>query len=178
VTRPHEAGLLVRYESRRSAIALLLIGVVAIASCTRSVETTSTGGPGQDIYGHGSLDIRSSQGRVELAVRIASTQEAQRQGLMGETSLAQNAGMAFTYDRPTMAPFWMKGTTIPLSIAYWDGRNRIVDILDMEPCTSDPCPLYRSDSEFTGAVEVNRGFFERHGVRIGDTVDLNAFGSD
>jgi hypothetical protein len=96
---------------------------------------------------------------------------------MGETSLAQNAGMVFTYERSTMASFWMKDTTIPLSIAYWNGENRIVDILDMEPCTSDPCPLYRSHAWFTGAVEVNRGFFERHGVRIGDTVDLNTFGT-
>ena len=173
MTRIHDAGLPVR-----SAMSLLLVAIMAMASCNGTVEPTPPGGPGGDIYGHGSLEIHSSRGRVELSVRIASTAAAKAKGLMGEATLAQGAGMAFTYERPTTAPFWMKDTTIPLSIAYWNGENRIVDILDMEPCTADPCPLYRSDSAFTGAVEVNRGYFERHGVRIGDTVELNTFGSD
>jgi len=172
VTPFHEAG-----SPGRAGITLLLIGVLAMTSCNKTVEATPAGGPGGDIYGHGSLEIHSSQGRVELSVRIASTPAAKAKGLMGEPTLAQNAGMVFTYEGPTTVPFWMKDTRIPLSIAYWDKENRIVDILDMEPCTSGPCPLYRSSSPYLGAVEVNRGFFERHGVRIGDAVELNTFGS-
>jgi len=92
---------------------------------------------------------------------------------MHQTHLPENAGVAFLSDGPTTTPFWMKDTTIPLSVAYWNSRNRIVDMLDMSPCASDPCPLYRSSQPYVGAVEVNRGFFEQHGVTIGDRVQLN-----
>ncbi len=121
--------------------------------------------------------MSGEEGTVRVSVRIAATQETQRQGLMTEASLADNAGMAFTYPSPTDVPFWMKDTTIPLSIAFWNRQGRIVDMLDMDPCTSESCPLYRSDAPFVGAVEVNQGFFDQHGVRTGDTVELNAFGT-
>jgi uncharacterized membrane protein (UPF0127 family) len=125
-------------------------------------------------FEHATLLFHSDQGSVRLSVRIAATQEAQRQGLMGEARLADNAGMAFTYSSPTDAPFWMKDTTIPLSIAFWNRQGRIVDMLDMDPCTSESCPLYRSDAPFVGAVEVNQGYFDQHEVRTGDTVKLSA----
>jgi uncharacterized protein len=68
--------------------------------------------------------------------------------------------------------FWMKDTVIPLSIAFWDDDGRIVSILDMDPCTEDPCPTYGPDEPFVGAVEVDPGTFERHGVTPGDRVQL------
>ncbi len=86
--------------------------------------------------------------------------------------LAPNAGMAFLFDRPTENRFWMKNTLIPLSIAFWDEAGRIVSIVDMAPCREDPCPLYSAGTSYIGAVEVNRGFFKAHGVKVGDRVDL------
>jgi len=92
---------------------------------------------------------------------------------MGRRSLAPDAGMVFFEDGPTDATFWMKDTLIPLSIAFWTSGGRIVDLLDMEPCRADPCLLYRSRAPYVGAVEVNRGFFEAHGVTLGDLVRLD-----
>ena len=80
--------------------------------------------------------------------------------------------MAFLFDRPTSSSFWMKDTLIPLSIAFWDRSRRIVAILDMAPCRRSPCPLYSPGTSYIGAVEVNRGFFRQHGVRVGDRVEL------
>jgi hypothetical protein len=144
--------------------------LVAFVSCVGKSPTP------HGTFGHGTLVVHAEPGSVRLSVRIAATTEAQRQGLMGEADLAENSGMAFVHDQPSSTPFWMKDTTIPLSIAFWNRRYRIVDILDMAPCTSDSCPLYRSPSPYIGAVEVNQGFFDRHEVRIGDTVQLNQFG--
>ena len=66
----------------------------------------------------------------------------------------------------------MKDTLIPLSIAFWDEDGRIVGIQDMEPCTADPCPTYGSPEPYVGALEVNQGFFDEHGVVIGDRIEL------
>jgi uncharacterized membrane protein (UPF0127 family) len=116
--------------------------------------------------------IGSADGRTALDVQIASTTEERTHGLMGRTSLGRDDGLAYVFDSPTTDAFWMKDTTIPLSIAFWDADGRIVDILDMTPCRGDPCRRYRSRTPYRGAVEANRGYFDRHGVAIGDRVRL------
>jgi uncharacterized protein len=155
-----------RPDHRSFRAAALLLAIVTLASCSSAQDH-------QPSFGHGTLSIRSPNGPVTLAVRTASTAEAKAQGLMGQSHLPVGSGMAFLSDHPTTTPFWMKDTTIPLSVAFWNTHHRIVDMLDMSPCTADPCPLYRSSSPYVGAVEVNRGFFEDHGVGVGDTVQLH-----
>lgn len=91
---------------------------------------------------------------------------------MGRTALPSDQGMVFVFGRPTTDRFWMKDTLIPLSIAFWDERNRVVAILDMPPCRADPCPTYGPDQPYDGAVEVNLGYFADHGIEVGDHVEL------
>lgn len=140
---------------------LLLAACLALAGCT-GAETLPTG----------TLRIQSQNGDVELLVEIAETGSDRSRGLQGRSELAENSGMAFVFDEPEHGPFTMDDTAIPLSIAFWDEDGRIVDILDMNPCRTDPCPLYESRSAFVGAVEVNQGFFRDHGVAVGDRVEL------
>jgi uncharacterized membrane protein (UPF0127 family) len=80
--------------------------------------------------------------------------------------------MVFRYSEDTRRWFWMKGTLIPLSIAFVDARERIVRILDMVPCRADPCPRYEPEVAYRSALEVNRGAFERWGVSVGDRVTI------
>ena len=118
------------------------------------------------------LSIRTDDGTVSLDLQVADTPEERQMGLMGRESLSPYDGMAFVWEEPVVGTFWMKDTVIPLSIAFWDDDGRIVSILDMDPCTEDPCPTYGPDEPFVGAVEVDRGTFERHGVTLGDRVQL------
>jgi uncharacterized membrane protein (UPF0127 family) len=92
---------------------------------------------------------------------------------MDRTSLAADRGMVFLFDEPGDGGFWMKDTTIPLSIAFWDEHGRIVATLDMDPCRGDPCPLYSPGVTYVGAVEANRGYFVAHGISTGDRVALS-----
>jgi uncharacterized membrane protein (UPF0127 family) len=109
---------------------------------------------------------------VTLAVEVADTPDERATGLMNREQLAPYDGMAFVWDDPVRTSFWMKDTLIPLSIAFWNEEGRIVSILDMEPCASDPCPGYDPGVEFVGAVEVSRGLFAERGVALGDRVEL------
>jgi uncharacterized membrane protein (UPF0127 family) len=116
--------------------------------------------------------IRTTGGTIELEnLEVALTPESQARGLMGRASLPKDGGMAFLFDGQTRAAFWMKDTLIPLSILFWQGDGRIIDILDMSPCRADPCPVYRASAPYVGAIEMNRGAFERLGVEVGDTLD-------
>lgn len=118
------------------------------------------------------LTVVTRSGDVEFDVRIAETPDARAEGLMGVRTLAPNAGMVFLFDASTNGAFWMKGTLIPLSIAFWDGDGRIVAMLDMTPCSAEPCPFYSPGHDYVGALEVNHGELSERGVRIGDVVRL------
>ena len=119
-----------------------------------------------------SLSIRTEGGTVLLEVQIADTPAERQTGLMGRESLSPYDGMAFVWDEPIQSSFWMKDTLIPLSIAFWDEDGRIISILDMDPCTGDPCPSYGPGEPFIGAVEVDKGTLGRAGVAVGDIVEF------
>jgi uncharacterized membrane protein (UPF0127 family) len=120
----------------------------------------------------GTAVIRTPAKTVTVRVEIARTEAQLERGLMGRKALARNGGMAFLFGAPTRARFWMKDTLIPLSIAFWNKRGRIVRILDMAPCRADPCKLYDPGAAVSGALEVNRGAFKRWGVRPGAHVTV------
>ena len=75
-----------------------------------------------------------------LYVDVADTPEERREGLMGVEDLPADEGMAFVFDEPVSSTFWMKDTLIPLSIAFVGEDDRVIGVLDMQPCEADPCP--------------------------------------
>ena len=144
----------------RPAVLLALL----LASC----------GGGNDVSGEGGavLTIDTGESTVELQVEIADTTEEQQKGLMGRESLPEDAGMVFLHETPSGGGFWMKNTLIPLTVAFWDESNEILEMIDMEPCEEDPCTVYTPAASWIGAVEVNQGYLEEQGVEVGDTVTL------
>lgn len=114
-------------------------------------------------------------GNKPLKVNLAITPEQQTRGLMNiqgmpPTKLPENEGMLFIYRREEMISFWMKNTTIPLSIAFIDRKGIIKEIKDMEPASD---ASVRPDRPAQYALEVNRGWFSRNDVRVGDKVKLD-----
>jgi len=98
---------------------------------------------------------------------VARTPEERVVGLMARKHLWKEEGMLFIFKEEGYHSFWMKDTLIPLSIAFIDREGRIVKITDMKPLTltSHPPPkpiLY--------ALEMNKGWFSRNGIRVGDIV--------
>ena len=122
--------------------------------------------------GQPTVSIDTAGGEVTVPVEVANTPAKRERGLMGRQSLALDAGMVFVFPKDSKDAFWMKDTLIPLSIAFYDDRGRIVSLLDMEPCRAQPCPLYSPGAAYRGALEVNRGAFDRWGVRVGDRLRL------
>ena len=141
-----------------------LLLLVAVACGSAEVASVPDASP--------ALSIRTDDGTVSLDVQVADTPAERRTGLMGRESLSPYDGMVFVWEEPVVITFWMKDTLIPLSIAFWDEGGRIISLLDMDPCAQEPCPTYGPNQPFVGAVEVARGAFERHGVVLGDTVEL------
>jgi hypothetical protein len=144
---------------------VLVVVLLLVGACNRSSPAASSAYPAN-------AHFTTRGGDMVLRVKVARTDAEKQRGLMNVRSLPASAGMAFVWTQPTQTAFWMKDTLIPLSIAFADERGRIVTISDMTPCTADPCPDYRSDAPFTVAIEANRGWFDDHGVSVGDRVEL------
>jgi uncharacterized membrane protein (UPF0127 family) len=162
----------------RTCIIVLLLALL-LAGCGPS-DTGATASPGAVSTGSGATtasELRtvtidsSGGGEVEVRVEIADDLPEQTRGLMERTALAEDRGMLFVFSDEEVRSFWMKNTLIPLSIAYMDSDGRIVDLQDMKPLDDDP-PHYVSAEPARYALEVNQGFFEEHGVRVGDSAEL------
>lgn len=123
-------------------------------------------------FEEGTVTLTGDEGSVEVRVQIASESSQLQIGLMGRTSLPEDAGMVFLFPGRYEGGFWMKDTLIPLSIAFArDGK--IVDILDMQPCEAEPCTIYTPDTAYDTALEVNLGSFERWNIKIGDSLTVS-----
>jgi uncharacterized membrane protein (UPF0127 family) len=118
--------------------------------------------------------LSGAGGATTVTVEVADSDAERSRGLMGRTSLPADVGMVFVYEDDHRGPFWMKDTLIPLSIAFYAADGRILKILDLAPCTRDPCALHDPEVAYRGALEVNRGAFGRWGVVPGDRLRITS----
>jgi hypothetical protein len=88
---------------------------------------------------------------------------------MSQTNLSDKEGMIFVFPHPRPVTFWMKDTPIPLSVAYISTSGRILEIHDMKPFDETAIPS--TSSAVVYALEVSQGWFPKHGVLAGDTIE-------
>lgn len=108
--------------------------------------------------------------RQPLWVEVALTSEQQRQGLMNRKSMPDHQGMIFVFTPTRIVTFWMKDTLIPLSIAFVDENNKIIDIQDMEPKSE---AYHVSPSKVKYAIEANQGWFRKYKIEIGAQIIID-----
>lgn len=151
-----------------AAIAAALM-LSAIACNDEAPQVDVEYGPGPPYTSTVILGGDGATGGVPLEVEIADTPEKRAKGLMDRESLPDLAGMLFVWPEDTASGFWMKDTLIPLSIAFIDANGVIVHIEDMEPLDET---LHRSPKPYRWTVEANQGWFEEHGIGVGDTTQM------
>ena len=121
--------------------------------------------------------LTTSRDTVQLALELAVSEQQKQLGLMERKRLAENAGMLFMYDSTQAgdAGFWMYRTLIPLDIAFLDSAGVIRSVRAMVPCPTtiaQGCPTYTPDVPYRYALEVNAGYFARHGIAAGNVLLL------
>ena len=108
-----------------------------------------------------------------IVAEIAATSGARETGLMGRAALGSGSGMLFIFPSdqvPILSSFWMKNTSIPLSIAFIDAALRVINLKDMAPF--DTVNFATAAAPYRYALEVNQGWFAAHGVVAGTTVSF------
>jgi YVTN family beta-propeller protein len=152
---------------------------VSIINTTSSnvTATISAGGAGPnqmvvrkpDIEIVRTEDNNNSSVIARVFVEIPDDREEFARGLMFRKHLPMNAGMLFAYSDEETRSFWMKNTLIPLDMIFADSSSKIVDIKEnVPPCAQDECPSYPSKEPAQYVLEVNSGFVQDRGIKIGD----------
>jgi uncharacterized membrane protein (UPF0127 family) len=107
--------------------------------------------------------------RAELTVELARTAAERSLGLMFRESLPEDRGMLFVFPQDTTGGFWMMDTSIALSIAFIAEDGTILDVQEMEPLSTE---VHQPAEPYRYGLEVNQGWFERHGFGSGDRVEI------
>lgn len=119
----------------------------------------------------GLFEVPLKVGEVELQVEVANTPIARQIGLMHRDALGEDRGMLFIYPDKRQRSFWMKGTRIPLAIAYISDEGEILQIEHMAPAAGEARPrTYPSWAAVRYALEVNEGWFAKRGIEPGAKV--------
>ena len=104
-----------------------------------------------------------------FSVEVARTEEQKRTGLMHRKSLGPREGMIFVYDRDQQMAFWMKNTSIPLTLVFLSREGVILQIEDLKPHS---LKTVVSERAARYALELPQGVLAELGVRAGDTIEV------
>jgi len=130
---------------------LILLGVILLLRCQPNAPTTYK------------LTINDKS----ITVELADNEQTRAKGLKYRTFLAPDHGMLFSYPDERTLHFWMKDTSIPLSIAFIKSDGVILEILDMEPFSLESIS---STSPAQYALETTRGWFKENQVKTSNKV--------
>ncbi len=107
---------------------------------------------------------------VSVRIVIAKDAEDRRQGLMGRQSLGQDEGMLLVFPQEKIIRLWMLNTSLPLDAGFFDQDGVMVGSVSMKPDGGKQ--IHQSPVPAVYALEMNRGWFERNGIRVGARLHL------
>ncbi len=125
--------------------------------------------PGKHPNGTFTIVVKQGDVRVAVHVEVAATLAQRQQGLMFRTQLGEDEGMLFLFDRDVQTGFWMRNTLVPLDIAYIGANLQVNEVKQGTPL--DETPLVPA-GRYRYVLEVNQGWFERHGLGPGARIEL------
>lgn len=113
-------------------------------------------------------------GDHSIKVMVADDPDEMDKGLGYREGLGENEGMVFLYLRPVLPRFWMKGMRFDLDF-IWIRDGVVVEIIEQVPAPVDDSTVLefiQPQEPITWVLEVNAGFVEKNGIRVGDLVTL------
>lgn len=173
-TLPHQHSG--RVSKQYFLILVLAISAAFFSACKKSANESESGAAQSTARKSSKAgDVKGNLHKITMDssavwVEIADNEEMRAKGLMWRESMPQDQGMLFVFQNAEMQSFWMRNTYMPLDIAFIDANWKITDIHHMKPIIDTI--YYQSSVPVPYALEVNQGWFAKHGVRVGDTIRL------
>jgi uncharacterized protein len=121
------------------------------------------------------LWLETASGAHRIDVEVARTMPEKSRGLMFRTSLAKDRGMLFPYEKAGNHAMWMRNTYIPLDMVFIKSDGRVHRIeANTEPFSEK---VISAGGPVTGVLELAGGVAARLGLKPGDLVRHEAFGT-
>lgn len=105
-------------------------------------------------------------------MQVAALPNEMQQGLMRRKTMGANEGMVFVFMSPQQMGFWMRNTTLPLDIGYFDATGELKEIYPMYPLDERSVTSRSHSIQF--CLEMNQGWYQQNGVKPGAKLDLKA----
>ena len=131
--------------------------------------------PSLEFRQQGELTFVSAAGDsiTTIAIEIADDNGKRQLGLMYRTGLAENQGMLFVFLQEDYRSFWMKNTILSLDMVFVNSNLKIVTIQkNTIPFSEAGVP---SNRPALYVVEVNAGFTDRYGIKVGDKINWQRY---
>ena len=101
-------------------------------------------------------------GMHRLQTEVARKPRERAIGMMWRQSMPDNRAMLFVFEGHAVHCFWMRNTSVALSIAFLRDDGSLVNIRDMQPeQDTQHCP----EEPVRFAIEVNQGWFDQRNIK-------------
>lgn len=151
--------------------------MIRIVFCTLVlIANMAAPGAAEDVtFDWTELWIESATGRHHFNIEVAETEAQRQRGLMFRKEMPADAGMIFDYGATGYVAMWMKNTFIPLDMLFVNEDGTIRRIASFTtPLSLESIP---SGGPVRAVIELNGGITARLGIRRGDKVIHDMFGT-
>jgi uncharacterized membrane protein (UPF0127 family) len=108
--------------------------------------------------------VKLAAGMHQIDAQVAQSPDQRTIGLMHRREMPQHEGMLFVFEQPSVQCFWMKNTLLPLTAAFVADDGTVVNLVDMQPQTTDS---HCSARPVRYVLEMNQGWFTKKGIKPG-----------
>lgn len=143
-----------------------MLGVLLLAGCGRADAVKAVAD--KTVDDRFAIRVGERTVQMQVAARPAELQK----GLMFRKTMGEDEGMLFVFTVPQPQGFWMRNTTLPLDIGYFDAAGELKEIYPLYPL--DEKPVHSRSRSIQFCLEMNQGWYARNGVRPGAKLDLQA----
>lgn len=143
-----------------------------LSSCkkeTKAQEIT----PPKIVFKHeGNLSIIDSLKKVVkvLEIELAEDEFERQTGLMYRTTMKENRGMLFIFDKSDMKSFYMKNTYLPLDIIFIDENKKIINISKNTKPLNEQSVYSKAPAKYV--LEINAGLSNQWNIKTGDSIEF------
>lgn len=154
-----------------SLLSLLVFASLAAACHGKPAPTAGSGTAQQKSVPKSGVVVLEASGRtLRIKVEIVRSDEDRARGLMFRKQMPEMVGMLFVFPKTDLQSFWMKNTYIPLDMVFLSEEKKVVGVVaNAEPMTLNSRQVDRPSRY---VLEVNGGFCQRHGVKVGTSMRI------
>ncbi len=118
------------------------------------------------------LKISPEEQECRSLLYVADSPQERSKGLSGRSSLPDDRGMVFIFDKPDELCFWMKDTLIPLDMIWLDEAKKVTKVEANVQPSSYPDSFCSLEPKDKYVIELNAGKAQEFGIKTGQTLSF------